>query len=276
LSNLCCIAVNGGPGFNKITIQPAGSLSVGGTVSIAGGINHDEVRIGGGGSATAICGGVLISLGEGGSIAFVEGSELTVGGSVRINSGAGTDVTNILAMDGGTIAGNVTINQGTSTDQEVFVGTDTPARTLAIGGALSITSGDVASVLDGNTVNLLSVSVGLGTSILTGAGADLIKVNDSVFGGLFTVATGDGIDKVFIEQQGTAGTTRFRGTVRVNTGRDSDLVNVGNSTAVDRVMFSGPSLWDGGVGTGDNIVILGTGNVFHGPQPTLIEFEAVA
>jgi hypothetical protein len=269
------ITVNTGAGFNEITIQPAGSLSVGGTVNIIGGANHDEVRIGGAGSATAIGGGVLISLGEGGSIALVEGSELRVGGSIQINAGAGTDVTNILAMDGGTIAGNLTINQGTSTDQEVFVGTDTPARTLAIGGALSITSGDAASIHDGNTVNLLSVSVALGTAIRTGAGADLIKVNDSIFGGSFTVATGDASDKIQIEQQGTSGTTRFRGTVRVSTGIGNDVVGVGNGTAANRAVFSGASFWDGGAGTSDSIVILGTGNVFYGPLPTMLGFEAV-
>jgi hypothetical protein len=270
------ITINAGTGVNKVTIQPAGSLSVGGTVHVTGGSKHDEVRIGGGGSATAIGGGIFISVGDGGSIAFVEGSELLVGGSIGIRSGAGLDVTNILAMDGGAIAGSVTISQGAGDGQDLFVGTDTPAKTLAIGGSLSITSGDAANVHEGNTINLLSVSVRLGTTILTGAGADLIKVNDSVFGDLFTLATGDEIDKVFIEQQGTAGTTRFRGTVRVNTGADNDLVNVGNSTVADRVMFSGSSLWDGGAGTGDNIVILGSGNVFYGSMPAMMRFEAVA
>jgi len=268
------ITVNAGGGDNDIKVQPAGSLSVGGTVSVTGGAGHDAVRVGGGGSATAIGGGVVVSVGDGGSLAHLEGSELTVGGSIRMSAAAGVDETNILAMDGGTIAGNVTVNQGASNEQDVFVGTDTPARTLAIGGALNIASGDTVSAHDGNTVNLLSVSVGLGTTIATGSGHDLVKVNDSVFGGPFIVSTGDRGDQVLIEQQGTSGTTRFRGMVRVNTGGGTDVVGVGTVNIPDRAAFSGSSVWNGGAGTGDSIAIE-SWNTFYGTQPTTVGFETV-
>lgn len=271
------VAINNGAGGSTTRLAPAGGLFVGGTVNVTATAGFDGVQVGDLRAATAVGGGVLVSVGDGGGYTTITGTRLTIGGSVRIAAGAGSDYAEIDAVAGdGAVGGGVTVGLGAGDGQTVIVATLTAGTSLVVGGALHVVTGDVTPGPGGDQILLRRVRVGLGTAITTGAGSDFVYVDESSFG-TFTLTTGAGDDAVQIERNAASGTTRFRGAVRVNTGDGNDTVRVGNSSpGVDQAVFAADSVWDGGPGVNDTINILGRGNLFFGPAAFITGFEVLS
>jgi fibronectin-binding autotransporter adhesin len=272
------IVVNVGAGGSLIHVDPTARLSVGGMVSVTAAADFDSIEVGSAGVRTAVGGGVFANVGDGGSQILITGSQLTVGGPIRVSAGAGQDGVNLTSQAGdGVVGGGVTVSVGTGNNQAVSLVANTPGTSLAIGGALRIATAGNPPGPGGDFIQLMAVRVGLGASIVTGIGADIVMVNDSSFAGSFNLATNAGNDTIEIERLGTAGTTRFRGALRVSTGAGADVARVGNSAAGwNQAVFATTSMWDAGLGVGDAAEILGTGNLFFGTAPALTGFETVS
>ena len=94
----------------------------------------------------------------------------------------------------------MTVALGTGDAQEVSVGAEEGGSPLSIGGALRVTTADdtppTGAVYD--EIYLHGVRVGLGTTVTTGAGQDMVFVDDSSFAGPFDLATNAGRDFVYI------------------------------------------------------------------------------
>jgi hypothetical protein len=266
--------VNNGAGGSYTQLSGTGGVTVGGTVSIVAAAGNDEVAAGQFTSPITIGGGLLVSLGDGNSATGVRSTILTVGGPLRINGRSATDYAFIYANEGGVIGGGVAINLGGGAVQKVDI-YGGAAPLLTIGGVLRVTTAGIEPGSPGDSIQLRGLSVGLGTTVMTAAGDDAISVNDSVFGGPFTLSTGGGNDFVMVEFAATGGATSFRGAVRVSTGAGHDEVRVGNGTAADRAVLGAASTWDGGPGTIDSLFIEQGGNLLFGPQPTVTGFETI-
>jgi len=233
------------------------------------------VQVGSALAPTAIGGGVFANVGDGGSFVLITGSHFPVGRPARVSAGAGQDSVNLTSQAGdGVVGGGVTVGLGTGINQAVSVIANTPGTSLAIGGGLRIATASNPPGPGGDFIQLMAARVGLGTSIVTGIGADIVMVNDSSFGGSFNLATSAGNDSIEIERLGTSGTTQFRGAVRVSTGAGDDTVRVGSSVAgVNQALFAAASTWDGGAGTNDIIAVQSAGNLFYGAAAALAAFE---
>jgi hypothetical protein len=205
------------------------------------------------------------------------GDRLTVGGSVTVTVGAGSDSVSIQpGAAGGAIGGDVLVGLGTGDGQQASVST-TAAIGLTIGGTLRVTTADSTVGSGTDDIHVSGVRVGRDTVLTMGAGADLVTIDNSSFAGPFTLTTGAGNDDVRIERAGTTGTTRFRGSVLVGTGLGNDTVAVGNSSAgIDQAVFAMGNMWDGGAGATDNLNILATGNEFVVALPSVAGFEATS
>ena len=265
------ITVRNSDGDSDTTVGGAYRLSVGGPTRITSGVGGDTVSLGTGGvagtSPAVHLGPVRVSNGDGGSNTQVRGGRLAVHGSVGITAGAGVD-TAIVATeaDSGLIAGGVTIAVGAGDTQFVSVGAAT-GQSLTIGGPLGIRTDNPVGF---NSVDLTGVEVLGGTTIVTGAGADEVRVAGSTFGGSFALDTGAGDDTVWLEWNG--GATSFWGPVRVNAGDGNDRVWVLGGGTGGQAVFAGSSTWDGGAGT-DVINVRPPGTLYVGPQPVVSGFE---
>jgi hypothetical protein len=271
------IALLYGAGGSTTRITGDSGLFVGGTVAVTALGGSDAVTVGGG-APTVVGGSVTVSVGDGGGSTNVNGARLTVGGSVTVTAGAGTDTVSLVASaTGGAIGGDVILGLGAGDDQRVFVDALPAGTALTVGGALRVTTADVTAGSGADGITVFGVRVGRDTVLTTGAGTDLVAIDDSSFAGPFTLATGGSDDAVRIERQGTAGTTRFRGAVRVGTGDGNDTVEVGNSNpGVDQAVFAMANMWDGGAGGADSLTITTTSNSFAGLFPVVTGFESAS
>ena len=107
-----------------------------------------------------------------------------------------------------------------------------------------------------------SAGVGGNVKVDTGAGNDLLQVNDSNIGGTTTLKTGSDNDAVHIEDAGAAlgPHMTFPQAVTVNTGSGDDSVTVGVfGQAGNTAFFSGGVRLDGGAGN-DTLDALANGN----------------
>jgi hypothetical protein len=113
------------------------------------------------------------------------------------------------------------------------------------------------------------------TAITTGNDSDNVNINDSEFKGAVLMATGSGPDQITIDANGAefGPVTTFQNALTVLTGSGDDLLEVGYPWVGDDVVANSTVFFDGGPGSGDQILyLLGTGNVFAIP-PTVINFE---
>jgi hypothetical protein len=270
------ITVNTGAGPGNTQISGTAGLTVGGGVSVTSADGPDAVAIGQLPAPTTIGGGLAVDVGEGGSGIEIQASLLTVGGPVRVSGRAGTDFVGIHASQGGVVGGAVAVTLGTGLNQQVDIRGDLAGtgQPLSIGGGLRVATADATGSTWADLIRLGGLSVGLGTTITTGAADDKVVVDDSVFGGPVAVSTGGGGDRIEIELAGTGGATWFLGAVRVSTGAGDDEVRVGNNSTADRAVFAAAGAWDGGAGANDKIS-LGNGNVIYGPFPDITGFESM-
>jgi len=183
-------------------------------------------------------------------------------GNVTLNHGSGTFAT---YMDGYNtrlpvlIHGSLAIT-GTGANSVAFGTADIFGKGsgLVVGRNFTLTSGGGAA----ETLSFKNFEVGGITSIKLGNGGNTVTIDDSYFGGTFTLLSGAGADTVHLETTaGTTSATEFKKAVHVDLGGQvtdiMDFVAIGSETPDDDqvLFFWGPvtlGVW-GGTIYGDNI-----------------------
>lgn len=267
------ITVRNGDGDSDTSIGGTSKVAIAGAIRITSAAGLDNVTIGAGrvqGTIPAVdVGPVLVNLGDGGSDTQLRGGRLSVHGPVNVRAVEGTDrVLVATESESGLIAGNAAIDIGAG-DQQIVTFSAPIERILRVGGSLGVWT---ESSIGPSYVTLTRVDARSWTEIVTGDGADDVRVTSSTFAGEFDLDTAGGGDSVYVEW--TGGATTFRRTVWVETGDGNDLVWIAwNGAANGQAFFTGATHWDGGAGTGDLIAIQNTGSVFLGAEPNVSGYE---
>jgi hypothetical protein len=265
------ISIRQGPDRSETTLAGSREFHVGGNLAVVGGPAFDRVQVGTSSMPTVVDGNVQINLGAGGSDVNLYGSTVTVNGGIGVRAGTGQDAVTISSDAAGPVGKSVAVSLGSGDNQSVYVAGLTIAGSLRVGTAALPTAGP------GDVVNVIAVTVGLRSTITTGAASDQVGLSDCVFTGSILVSTGAGQDLVGINATGIPGTIQFNAPVTVLTGDGDDSIVVGYY-----LPWYGPWAWaefadtatfNGGRGTGDHIT-LEPGNTFNGPQPVLTGFES--
>jgi hypothetical protein len=197
--------------------------------------------------------------GDGDDAVTIDGSRIS--GAVTYDHGLGADT--LTVQNGARFDGNLTVIGGGSLAASL---TDT-----RVGRALSIVDSDA----DGDTLDLLNVTVGGTANLVTGSGDDTVTIDDCLFAAAVTLNTGAGADATNIETLATAAglRTTFKRQLNIVMGDDDDTLTVGAAgQAGSSVSLGGPSLWDGGAGT--DTLAAATGQPL-GRQPTIVNFENI-
>jgi hypothetical protein len=163
-----------------------------------------------------------------GSATYYDGLwDTEVLGNVTLNHGSGAFKTN---MDGYVtnvpvrIHGNLTIT-GTGANSVAFGTNDTYGNGsgLIVGKKFTLTSGGGTA----ETVSFKNFQAGGDTSLILGDGGNTVTIDDSYFGGRFTLHSGAGADTFYLETTaGTSSATEFRKAVLVNLGTGNDFAEV--------------------------------------------------
>jgi hypothetical protein len=189
----------------------------------------------------------------------------TVSGAETLNMGSGTG--SAVVGDGfgapASSAGSISIS-GTGTNDQALVFGTAIANSLSV----SLTGGGT------NKIGLDNLTVGRGTTVTTGAGADSVAIDNtagpgSTFGGSVVIDTGAGNDTLSINsgtETGTIPATHFNGSVDADLGGGNDTLTLATK---DKVSFAVRSFFDGG--TGSNLATVNQANLL-GKHPVLTNF----
>ena len=167
-----------------------------------------------------------------------------------------------LKLDNVQLAGNLT----------VFSKATTTLINTAVGANLSIAS--ISAAGNGN-VDMQGVNV-QGTTIINGGiGADVVRINDSVFANEVVITTGLGKDVVQIEGRGaaTGPASTFGRPVTILLGSGDDRLQIGvNGVSGQRAVFAKRVLFDGKAGF--DTYLKANNTVFTFPdRVTVVNFE---
>lgn len=196
---------------------------------------------------SVIRGNVTVSYLDGNTDAWDGIWDTVVGGNVTFIHGPGTFTTN---FDGANtnlpdvIRGNLILSgSGANT---VKAGTQYYHTGLIVGKNFTMTSGAAA---DSVTLNKAEVD---GATILNlGDGANVVRIDDSLFAGIFNLTTGAGVDQVYLDTRaGSSGPTTFERAVLIRLVAGADGV-----------------LLDDSIDANQSIVFYSTFVIHHGPEP---------
>jgi hypothetical protein len=173
----------------------------------------------------AVVGGNLSILGSAGG-SSIDLSGVTVFGSTLVVCGAGKDSITTDSSAAQYFGGNARFSLGTGENLLVLGGIANGARTI-IGGNLTVTSGDDVSLVAIGPADVLGT-----TSLSTGAGPDLVYIDDSLFAGNVSVKQGGGDNKFEVETVTTLlGAVEFLGNLALDAGPDSNTVVIAGPSA---------------------------------------------
>ena len=213
-------------------------------------------------NASVSNGNLIIQGNAGANVIFLDQPGLNVR-TVRISGDSTTTInhqTGPVILHG--ITGEVNINMGAGADSVALTGLTLPGK-VSVGGLGTV------------NVDLQSMVVQGKTKIVSGAGRDVITIDDSSFNGAVRLNTGGGKDLVQIETNGDplGRPTRFRGPVSILLGDGNDTLQVGvTGETGHRALFSNAVFFDGG--TGVNTLLKSGNNTFLMPsQVQIVNFQ---
>ncbi len=266
-------APTGGAGTNKLDLNPATSLRVGGALTYLGGIGKDTLWVDG---PTATVVGAISMAASSGTNAFSLMAVTGNVGAVSFSAAAGVDTVDVGEYNGAssliTVRGGVTVNTGAG-EADVMV------RDADIYGNLNVTTNSYLGGVD--TVQILDSDVRGTTFInLVGAAWSDVVVRDGIFDRAVTINTGAGDDYVLLDTDTAVSSiySWFGGPVRVNLGAGNDVFGAGASPQVATVGNDFNSYVDVNGGTGDDkayFIHPGYNNGFNGPLPWTYSVEEV-
>ena len=235
------------------------------------GLSDSQVRISGAGGTTinglagpvvlnGLTRGVDIRMGTGDD--SVTMSNLSLPGNVSVYGQGGANTLTLNSVD---VAISLAINNSAS------LSTTTTIANVTVGKDLLIRPGT-----RGANVVLQSVEVQRNTGIISGAGADIFTIDDSIFHGPVKLYTGQGADTVQIEANGDplGSPTLFEGSVSILLGGGDDTLHVGVANqAGNRAVFANSVNFDGG--SGHDAILNSVGNTHTGPSRfRIVNFES--
>ena len=235
------------------------------------GLSANQVRISGAGGTTinglagpvvlsGVTGGVGIRMGAGDD--SVTMSNLNLPGNVSVYGQGGA---NTLTLNNVHVAISLSINNSAT------LSTTTTIANVTVGKDLLIRPGT-----RGANVVLQSVEVQRNTGIISGAGADIFTIGDSIFHGPVKLYTGQGADAVQIEANGDplGSPTLFERSVSIVLGGGDDTLHVGVANqAGNRAVFANSVNFDGG--SGHDTILNSVGNTHTGPARfRIVNFES--
>jgi hypothetical protein len=234
-------------------------MDVGGRVTIRNGAGNSDTMIDGDDALRTVGKGITVRYGRGYDTTVVRATN--VGGLLSVNTGAPLD----FGRDNGGLGGGFTFVGGAVADRAAIGGVSLSiprgyygfsVNDVDVGGDLSLVSGPGA-VLRGE-VYLTGVTVIGKTSVRTGAAADLVFIDDALFGEFF-LSTGQGADTIEVERNvEREGTTLFLGETKLVLGNGNDTLLAGAADdPTRRLQVFAPTTFAGGSGsdtrTFDNI-----------------------
>jgi len=249
--------------FSNYSISSSFTL-VGSSIQISGGNFLNNV-IGGNATLTSKGAGVndLINLGALLGAVIDASNELTIGQTLTLNVGSGSDTVNVNNASVGrdcilNASGAVT----TATISNTTVGRNLAVRASANTDDVVLSLGKTAAASTG------AVSVLGNLSIITGVGADVISLRELTVLGASTLSTNAGADTVDIETTATTnvGPSQFFGAVSLLTGADSDTITLGFD-ASNSASFFKTLLINGGA---DSDTVTEIAVHYYGGPPTLV------
>ncbi|MFO0823904.1 MAG: hypothetical protein U0792_12480 [Gemmataceae bacterium] len=104
-----------------------------------------------------------------------------------------------------------------------------------------------------DTVTVTDLTVTKATTITLGSETDLLTIRNATFASTVSIDTGDGNDIVYLDRDDSNTGTSFTlpgtvtPTVTIKLGAGDDRIYIG-ADAADRVLFSGRTVIDGGLG----------------------------
>jgi hypothetical protein len=247
----------GGDSFTRLERNVAGVSTIKGSLTVTNGAGLDTLDL----LDTNVDGSVTINNGHGnasgvaGSVSIVNefnsAFRSVIGGNLTVSYLDGNSVFHDGIFDT-EVLGNVTLNHGSGAFSTHMDGVGTQLPVL-IHGSLTITGTGANSVEFGTragvgengsgvvvdkgftltsgvgtaaTLGFKNFRVGGNTSIKLGDGGNTVTIDDSEFGGLFTLVSGAGADTINLETTaGTSAATVFMKAVLIDLGAGFDTVN---------------------------------------------------
>jgi hypothetical protein len=257
----------GGDSFTQINRDAPGVSTIKGSLTVTNGTGVDDFFL----IDTNVDGNVTVNNGHGTApfagnfdveTIYSSPLRLVIGGNLTVSylDGNSTNDNGIFDTE---VLGNVTLNYGTGTSAtDMYAQNISTELPVLIHGNLTITgTGSNTARLDGDsndtgvvvekgftfnsggataeTLVLKNLQVGGNTSLKLGNGGNTVTINDSYFGGRFTLVSGSGNDTFNVETQaGTSSATEFKKAVLVDLGTGSDVANIAsNGGAPDAAQY---------------------------------------
>ena len=227
------VALSTGEGQDKLDLNLAGIVTVGGTLSIDTGADADAAAINLSGSLDVVKAASFVT-GDGVDSLTITGDGFALFEStLTINTGEDAD-TLAVALNGGlTSKGTATVTTGNGDDQITFTNNHS---TLDFQKGLLIDMG-----VDADTLTIAGESGTLHSGgdlkIITGSSDDVVTLSENLLvDGSFNVNTGDGRDGVIINTATGVGNiaSLMKGNLVIDTGSGADIlsVTVANQTSL--------------------------------------------
>jgi large repetitive protein len=189
-------------------------------------------------AAVQLAGAAKVAYGAGNNTATI--TDVAIGGNVTFTSaGAGFDD---LTMNGA-IGGNLSVTSGNN----ATAGDVLTVSALTVGGNLTAKTGAGADTITGDAIVVHGK-----TDLRTGDGDDVLHIDDCTFVGSLSLLGGNGNSQILIEQSGDADgpLTSFLAPVSLKLGNGNNTVSVGEASVDGRkALFLGPLTLVGGTGT---------------------------
>jgi len=201
-----------------------------------------------------------INMGGGNNVLTID--HISVGDDATIFSGGGADsvyfrgtVGFLGNVDGG--ANDLTIDTGNRFD-------NVKLENFAVKRDVNIRVGGTDNFTD--SVDMLFASIGRNTTVATGAGSDIVNINEVGFNGTATINTGGGATPAN-DADSVSVTESQADQFFFNLGIGDDTMTMTNS-------FGRRATLNGGTNSGDNDRVTESGNSFSDPgQPLIVNFE---
>jgi hypothetical protein len=250
-------------GTNTMSVSANGGSYTGG-VKMTGGAGVDNLGVGMSGG-NSVLGPITFAGGEGANTAGINVAGGKIG-AILLTGGSAVDIADIVTVH--TTIASVKAETGAGADRLTINGG--PSSTIT--GALTAIAKNTAS--EAYTFSVFGLTVKGATSVTTGDGADIISgnTNASSFLGALTIKTGSGADLISFARIGN-GPSLFRSAVNIVMGDGDDSLEIGSNGFVYGRFFSSVKI-DGGIGTDTaRVSTPNFSNIYPLGQPVIVGVE---
>lgn len=236
------VTLNAGAGDGTARIFGLNGIYLGGGASLSCGAGDTNLVISGNfrlvsnGSLTLTNGGGL-----GTSSIFIGGTNVSsaINGAVNLKGGGSASLEMMGAVSGAVNLSTASLAAASNITVDCFI-----PGALQIGGAVKISMPTLVGQTGSIGINAAILENTL--TVLGGAGAETLRINNSSVGKAFLASLGAGNDLFQLEQVNSAGASNYRGTVMLKGGAGADTFLLGGNGVNFAVNFAKLVTADGG------------------------------